>query len=164
MDDIDPLAGISIHWPDKSVSAERLLAVASHCGLEAAHLAWRSGAAPRRLVADNPANGGIVTQPFGVVHVLVAGETAKHRPPQHADQRVATVLASPRIGEHLTCQRAQSKRVVKFAIGQQSSIGGERQSRETAGSDAVEIEPKCTQFRFTRWVRHRDLPQSQIIC
>ena len=76
-----------------------------------------------------------MTQPFGVVHVLVAGETAKHRLPQHADQRVATVLASPRIGEHLTCQRAQSKRVVKFAIGQQSSIGGERQSRETAGSD-----------------------------
>jgi hypothetical protein len=31
---------------------------------------------------------------------------------------VATVLAGPRIGEHLTCQLSQSKRVVKFAIGQ----------------------------------------------
>jgi cytochrome oxidase assembly protein ShyY1 len=33
--------------------------------------------------------------------------------PQHA-----TVLAGPRIGEHVACQRGQSKCVVKFAIAQ----------------------------------------------
>ena len=31
---------------------------------------------------------------------------------------MATVLAGPRIGEHVACQRGQSKCVVKFAIGQ----------------------------------------------
>jgi hypothetical protein len=36
-----------------------------------------------------------------------------------------TVLAGPRIGEHLTGQRGQSERVVKFAIGEQSSVGGD---------------------------------------
>jgi hypothetical protein len=38
---------------------------------------------------------------------------------------MATVLAGPRIGEHLTCQRCQSKRIFKFAIGKQSSIRGD---------------------------------------
>src|SRR5271169_6403692 len=40
--------------------------------LEAAHLAWRSRATLRRLAADNPAHRRIMTQPFGVVHVLIA--------------------------------------------------------------------------------------------
>ena len=31
---------------------------------------------------------------------------------------MATVLAGPRIGEHVACQRGQSKCVVKFAIAQ----------------------------------------------
>jgi hypothetical protein len=30
---------------------------------------------------------------FGVVHVLISGETIKHRLPQQTDQRMAAVLA-----------------------------------------------------------------------
>ncbi len=75
---------------------------------------------------------------------------------------MATVLASARIGEHLTGQRSQPKRVVKFAIGGQSSIGGDDRATKLQAQATVKIEPKCTRFRFTRWVRHRDLPQSQI--
>jgi hypothetical protein len=54
-----------------------------------------------------------VTKRFGIVHILVASETVEHRLPQNS---MATVLAGPRIGEHVACQRGQSKCVVKFAI------------------------------------------------
>ena len=59
-----------------------------------------------------------MTKTFGIVHILVASETAEHRLPQQADRRMATVLAGPRIGEHVACRRGQSKCVVKFAIAQ----------------------------------------------
>ena len=36
-----------------------------------------------------------------------------------------TVLASARIGEHLTGQRSQPERIIEFAIGEQSRIGGD---------------------------------------
>ena len=49
-------------------------------------------------------------------------------------QRMATILARARISEHLTRHRCQPERVVKFAIGEQSSIGGDQRSRETAAS------------------------------
>jgi hypothetical protein len=42
-----------------------------------------------------------VTQPFGIVHVLVASQTTEYRLPQQTDQRMATILASARIGEYL---------------------------------------------------------------
>ena len=32
----------------------------------------------RRLAADNPAHRGIVTQPFGIVHIFIASQTTEH--------------------------------------------------------------------------------------
>jgi hypothetical protein len=117
-----------------------------------------------RLATNDPAHRRIMTQPFGVVHILVARKTAEHRLPQQADQRMPTVLAAPRIGKHLACQRGQSERVIKFAIGQQSSIGGDHRAAKLQRQAALKIEPKPARFCFTRWVRHRDLPQFQISC
>jgi len=51
-----------------------------------------------------------------------------------------------RIGEHLTCQRSQPKHVVKFAIGQQSSIGGDDRAAKLQGQATVKIEQKRTRF------------------
>jgi hypothetical protein len=132
--------------------------------LEATHLAWRSRAALRRHAADDPANSMIMTQTFGIVHVLVASQTAEHRLPQQTNQRMATILAGPRIGEHLTCQRGQPKRVVKLAIGEQSSIRCHHRAAKLEHQAAVEIEPNSIRFRFTRWVRRRRLAQSTISC
>jgi hypothetical protein len=114
------------------------------------------------LAADDPAHRGIVTQPFGVVHVLIAGQTTEHRLSQQANERMTTILASSRIGEHLTSQAGQAEHVVEFAIGEQPGIGGDDRAAKLQGQAAVKIETKCTRFRFTRSVRHRDLPQSQI--
>jgi len=130
--------------------------------LETPHLAWRSRAGQRRLAAHDPTHRRIMTQPFGIVHVLVASETAKHRLPQQANQRMATILARARIGDHLACEHRQSKRVIELAIGQQSSIGGDDGTAKLQQQAAVKIEANSTGFRFTRWIRHRDLPQSQI--
>ena len=60
-----------------------------------------------------------------IVHVLISSEAAEHRPPQQTDQRMASVLAGARIGEHLARHRSQTKHVVEFAIGEQPGIGGE---------------------------------------
>jgi hypothetical protein len=54
--------------------------------------------------------------------------------------------------------------LIKFAIGQQSSLGGDNGTAKLQHQAAIKIEPKGIGFRFTRWVRHRDLPQSQISC
>jgi hypothetical protein len=69
----------------------------------------------RRVAADDPAHRRIMAQTLGVVHILVAGETAEYRLPQQTDQRVATILAGARISEHLTSQRGQAERIVKLA-------------------------------------------------
>jgi len=54
--------------------------------------------------------------------------------------------------------------VVKFAIGEQPGIGRDYGATKLQHQTAIKIELKCTRFRFTRWVRHRRLPQSQISC
>ena len=71
MDEIDPLAG--------QVSKRReVLGYREPLRLEAAHLARRSRTTLSRFAADNPAHRRIVTQPLGVVHVLVTSEAAEH--------------------------------------------------------------------------------------
>jgi hypothetical protein len=45
------------------------------------------------------AHRGIVTKTFGIVHILIAGETAEHRLPQQTDQRMTPVLAGAGISE-----------------------------------------------------------------
>src|SRR5216684_3248513 len=68
---------------------------------------------PGRLAADDPAHCRIVTKTFGIVHILVAGETAEHRLPQHGDRSCRSA--------HRRARRlpgGQSKCVVKFGIAQ----------------------------------------------
>lgn len=59
-----------------------------------------------------------MAQAFGIVYVLVASETTKHRLPQQTDQCMAAVLAGARIGQGLARHRAQPECVVEFAVGQ----------------------------------------------
>ena len=72
---------------------------------------------------------------------------------------MATILAGARISEHLTSQRSQPERVVKFAIGEQTSIGGDRGAAKLERQAAVKIELEDDGLRFTQRVRHRRLPQ-----
>src|ERR1700756_4459530 len=49
-----------------------------------------------RLATNDPAHRGIVTQPFGVVHVLITSQAAEHRLPEQPCQCVPTVLPGAR--------------------------------------------------------------------
>jgi hypothetical protein len=71
-----------------------------------------------------------MAQPLGVVDILVSGQPSEHRLPQHADQRMAAVLAGAGIGEHVTGHRAEAQGIVEFAIGQQPGIGGDPRTME----------------------------------
>jgi hypothetical protein len=75
---------------------------------------------------------------------------------------MTAVLAGARIGEHLTRHPAQAERIIEFAIGQQSSIGGDDGAAKLEHQAAVKIEPKSIRFRFTHRVRHDRLAQSRI--
>ena len=57
------------------------------------------------------------------------------------------------IGKHVACQHGQSKPVIKFAIGEQSSVGGDGATAKLQRQAAVKIEPKSTGFCISRWVR-----------
>jgi hypothetical protein len=117
-----------------------------------------------RLATNDPAHRGIVTQPFGVVHVLITSQAAEHRLPEQPCQCVPTVLAGARVGERLACHRGQSECVVKLAVCQQSRIGRDHGPAKLHHQATVKIQPDGTRFRFTRWVRHRRIPQSKISC
>jgi hypothetical protein len=77
---------------------------------------------------------------------------------------VPTILAGARVGERLACHRAQSEYIVEFAVGQQSSVGRDHGAAKLHHQATVKIQPDETRFRFTRWVRHRRIPQSKISC
>src|SRR6516164_7272439 len=115
-----------------------------------------------RLATNNPTHRRIMTEALGIVYVLVSGKPTEHGLPQQTDQRMAAVLASARIGEHLPRQRGQPERIVKFAIGEQPGIGRDHGATKLEHQAAIKIEPDGIRFRFTCWVRHRRLPPSRI--
>ena len=108
------------------------------------------------------AGSRIATEPVSVVDILVSGKATEHRLPQHPDQAVAAVLASARVGEHVTGHRAETEGLVEFTVGEQSGIGGDAGTVELQLETAVEIEPRSVRFRFTLWVR-QDCPRSNEI-
>src|SRR6516225_11097186 len=117
-----------------------------------------------RLATNNPTHRRIMTEALGIVYVLVSGKPTEHGLPQQTDQRMAAVLASARIGEHLTRQRGQPERIVKFAIGEQPTIGGDHGAAKLEHQAAVKIEPNSIRSRFTPWVGHGRLARSRVRC
>jgi hypothetical protein len=81
------------------------------------------GEAAQSLATDNPAHRRIVTQAFGVIHVLISSKTTEHWLTQQTDQRMATVPTGARISEPLACHRGQPECVIEFAVCQWSGIG-----------------------------------------
>ena len=95
-----------------------------------------------------------MAQPLGVVDVLVSGQPPEHGLPQHAHERVPAVLAGAGIGEPLARHRAEAERIVEFAVGEQTGVGGDDRTAKLEHQPAVEIEPQRLAIRFTRRVRH----------
>ena len=117
-----------------------------------------------RLPADDPSHRGIMAQPLGVVDVLVSGKPTEHRLPQHTDKSVPAVLAGARVGEPFASRLRKAESIVKLAIGNQPSIGGDDRTVKLEHQPAVEIEPKRLAIRFTRRVRHNISFRISSIC
>jgi len=83
-----------------------------------------------------------MTEALSVVHVLVSGKPTEDGLPQHADKGMPAILASAVVGQDLARHRRQPERVVKFAIRQQSGIGGHDRTAKLQHQAAVEIEPQ----------------------
>jgi hypothetical protein len=108
---------------------------------------------------DDPAHCGIMAQTLGVVHIFVTGELPENRLPQHPDESMPAVLACASVSEHLARHHTEAERVVEFAIGEQSGVGGHDRTAKLKHQSPVEIEPESLAIRFTRRVRHGHLDQ-----
>ena len=95
-----------------------------------------------------------MAQPLGVVDVLVSCKPPEHRLPQHSDQRMPAVLARSRVGKPIASRLRKAESIVKLAIGEQPSIGGDDRTAKLERQPAVEIEPQRLAVGFTRRVRH----------
>src|SRR5215469_3523859 len=111
MHTIDPLAR-------KIGEGSKVLRYRKPLCLEAAHLARRRRTPVSRLAADNPAHRWIMAQALGVVDILVSSKATEHRLSQQTRQRMATILAGPRVREAVAGHRGQAKRLVEFPVGQ----------------------------------------------
>jgi hypothetical protein len=90
--------------------------------LEAAHLADRRGGTGETPPIDDSAHRRIDRETFGVVDVLVAGETAENRLPQQPGQDMSPVPPATQIRESRPRARRQTERLVQLAIGEQPGI------------------------------------------
>jgi hypothetical protein len=79
--------------PAKIDERDEVLIIRKPFGLETPHLAGGGCLLRCGATANDPAHRRITPEPVGVVHVLVSGDTPKHRLSQHADQIVPTVPA-----------------------------------------------------------------------
>ena len=68
-------------------------------------------------------------------------------------KRMTPVLAGARVGQRLAGHRGQSERIVEFAVGEQTGIGGHHRSAKLEHQPAVEIEPEYLASQFTPFVR-----------
>ena len=112
-------------------------------GLEAAHLAGRGSPTHWRLAADHPAHCRVAAQPVGFVHVLIAGQPPEYRLPQQADQQMASVRAGACLRQSLAATCGQCEHVIKFAIRQQSAIGGDRRAVPLPASCLEPADAQC---------------------
>jgi hypothetical protein len=75
---------------------------------------------------------------------------------------MSPILACACVGEHVPRHHAETQGIVKFAMGQQSGIGGDPRAMELKLQTAVENEPERAVDRFTRWVLYGGLVRSSL--
>ena len=95
-----------------------------------------------------------MAEAVGIIHVLVSGKTTKHRLTELSNQRMATIPASPVIGQNRTSKFCQAEGIIQFTEGKQSGIGGDLGAVEFQLQAAVKFDPNIARFRFTRRFVH----------
>jgi len=78
---------------------------------------------------------------------------------------MTTVLAGTRVTQRCFSRCAQTKRIIEFAIGEQTGIGCYNGTTKLNRHAAVKLHAKSIVLRFTRRVRHFGVTSSaQITC
>ena len=93
------------------------------------------------MAAYDPPHGEITAQTVGVVHVVVATKTAKHRLAELPDHAMPPVLTGTAVLEKAPGTLGQAKRVVKLPIGEKSGVGSDLGTVELKLHLTVKIEP-----------------------
>ena len=102
----------------------------------------------------DPAQGGIVRQPVGIVHVFVASQSSEHELAQLCDQRVAAILARPGIRKSSSGQLHQPKRIVKIPKREQPSVGRDLRAVKFQLQVGIKRDPESGPICFTRRTVH----------
>lgn len=130
-----------------------ILRTREHVRLESAELTAGSGSLFGRSAAHDPSHGGIHGKPLGIVGVLVTGQTAVDRLPQHRRQGVLRVKTGPGIVQfQLVNLSRQAERLVECTIRQETGIAGDLCPVEFEANLTVEINPQGVLFAFTHHV------------
>ena len=132
----------SIHAPDRSASAARLASLVSHPVSKRPIWLVEAARRSRPVAIHHSAHRRIMGETFSVVHILIAGEAAEHRLAQQAGQQVTGVLATAAFRQRRASQIGQPERIIQFAVGQQSGVGGDPAAVEFQLQAAVEIDPQ----------------------
>ena len=136
----------SIHWPDRSASADEVLrsrAIASRSGPSGSARPRNLALPCRRQSSASPDHGAAVRR-RSRPRIRRAGRT-----PTDAAIRPAHGDRSCRCAHRQSISPAivgQPKRIVEFAICEQPSIGGDDRSTKLQHQAAIKIEPQCTRF------------------
>ena len=125
-----------------------------HLGLEATHLAGGGRSLRHGPATHDPAQGRIMRQPVGIVHVLVSGQPPEHGLAKLSDQRVAAVLAGPGVGENLSGQVCQAEGIIEIPKGEQTSVGRHFRTVELQLQAGIEGDPESGIVFFTRCTVH----------
>src|SRR3954471_5318996 len=136
--------------PTQVRQSGQVLGLRHHLGLEAAHLTGGGRLSSHCLATHHPAQGRIIRQPVGIVHILVSGAPPADRLAELAQQGMAPAPAGAGVREDISSGLAQTKDIVEFAAGQQTAISRDLRSVELQLETAVERQPKSSVLRFTQ--------------
>ena len=104
------------------------------------------------MAADDPPQGGITAQTVGVVHVVVAAKTAKHRLAELPDHAMPPVLAGTAVLEKTPGNLGQAKGIIKLSISEEPTVGSDLGTVELQLQAAVKINSQRGLSAFTRRV------------
>ena len=93
------------------------------------------------MAADDSPHGRITAQAVGVVHVIVATKTAINGLAKLPDHAMPSVLAGTAVVEKCLGNLGQAKGMVKFPVGEKSSVGSDLGTVELQLQSTVEIDP-----------------------
>jgi len=117
------------------VSAARFASLASHSVSKRS--IWLVEAA-----SPHGTHRRIAGEPFGVVHVLVAGEAAVDGLAQQVEQPVADVLSAPTLDKSQRGYRRQVEGIVQLPVSEQAAVRGDPSTVKFQLDPAVEGNPE----------------------